>query len=83
VKTVTSLRDASVIVGDPKSETTMGPLANKPQFEKVNRLIARGVEEGTTVVGHWQARCCTPAQVLMAWRVQRSIGCENRSGEHI
>jgi len=41
----------SVIVGDPKSEsTTMGPLANKPQFEKVNRLIARGVEEGATVV---------------------------------
>jgi aldehyde dehydrogenase (NAD+) len=40
-----------VVVGDPKSElTTMGPLANKNQFEKVNRLIARGVEEGATVV---------------------------------
>jgi len=40
-----------VVVGDPKSEsTTMGPLANKKQFEKVNRLIARGVEEGATVV---------------------------------
>jgi aldehyde dehydrogenase (NAD+) len=40
-----------VKVGDPKAEsTTMGPLANKNQFEKVNRLIARGVEEGATVV---------------------------------
>ena len=40
-----------VKVGDPKAEsTTMGPLANKNQFEKVNRLISRGVEEGATVV---------------------------------
>ena len=40
-----------VKVGDPKAEsTTMGPLANKGQFEKVNRLIARGIEEGATVV---------------------------------
>ena len=40
-----------VKVGDPKAEsTTMGPLANKNQFEKVNRLIARGIEEGATVV---------------------------------
>jgi aldehyde dehydrogenase (NAD+) len=38
-------------VGDPKAEsTTMGPVANKNQFEKVNRLIARGVEEGALVV---------------------------------
>ncbi len=41
----------NVIIGDPKSETTtMGPLANKPQFEKVNSLIAQGVEEGATIV---------------------------------
>ena len=40
-----------VVVGDPRSDkTTMGPLANKGQFEKVNRLIARGIEEGATVV---------------------------------
>ena len=40
-----------VKVGDPKAEsTTMGPLANKNQFEKVNRLISRGIEEGATVV---------------------------------
>jgi aldehyde dehydrogenase (NAD+) len=40
-----------VVVGDPKSEkTTIGPLANKNQFEKVQRLISRGIEEGATVV---------------------------------
>ena len=40
-----------VVVGDPRSDkTAMGPLANKAQFEKVNRLIARGIEEGATVV---------------------------------
>ena len=40
-----------VVIGDPKSATTtMGPLANKTQFEKVQKLIARGIEEGATVV---------------------------------
>jgi len=40
-----------VVVGDPKAETTtMGPLANKTQFEKVQKLIMRGIEEGATVV---------------------------------
>jgi aldehyde dehydrogenase (NAD+) len=40
-----------VVIGDPKAEgTTMGPLANKNQFEKVQRLIHKGIEEGATVV---------------------------------
>ena len=40
-----------VVIGDPKSATTtMGPLANKTQFEKVQKLIAKGIEEGATVV---------------------------------
>jgi aldehyde dehydrogenase (NAD+) len=39
------------VVGDPKAEsTTMGPLANKNQFEKVQALIQKGIEEGATVV---------------------------------
>jgi len=34
-------------VGDPFAEdTALGPLASKAQFEKVQRLITRGVEEG-------------------------------------
>ena len=39
------------VVGDPKAEgTTMGPVSNKTQFEKIQRLLQKGVEEGATVV---------------------------------
>jgi aldehyde dehydrogenase (NAD+) len=37
----------STKVGDPLADKTdVGPLANKNQFEKVQRLIQRGIEEG-------------------------------------
>ena len=39
------------VVGDPKAEaTTMGPVSNKTQFEKIQRLLEKGVQEGATVV---------------------------------
>jgi aldehyde dehydrogenase (NAD+) len=39
------------VVGDPQKEgVTMGPIANKNQFEKVQALIKKGIEEGATVV---------------------------------
>src|SRR5580700_1534690 len=38
-------------VGDPFAEDTgVGPLANKAQFEKVQRLIQKGIEEGAKLV---------------------------------
>jgi aldehyde dehydrogenase (NAD+) len=38
-------------VGDPFAEgTAMGPLASKAQFEKVQRLINTGIDEGATLV---------------------------------
>jgi aldehyde dehydrogenase (NAD+) len=38
-------------VGDPRlAATTMGPLASKAQYEKVQRLIAAGIAEGATLV---------------------------------
>jgi len=38
-------------VGDPLAEDTgVGPLANKAQFDKVQRLIQRGIEEGAKLV---------------------------------
>jgi aldehyde dehydrogenase (NAD+) len=38
-------------VGEPSSEAThMGPLAGKAQYEKVQRLIAQGIEEGAKLV---------------------------------
>ncbi len=39
------------VVGDPKADgVTMGPVSNKTQFEKIQRLLQKGVEEGATVV---------------------------------
>ena len=41
----------SVVIGDPRAEaTTMGPLVSALQFEKVQRLIQAGIDEGATLV---------------------------------
>jgi len=39
-----------VTVGHPDAGTTIGPVASKAQFDKVQRLIQKGVDEGATVV---------------------------------
>jgi aldehyde dehydrogenase (NAD+) len=40
----------STKVGDPLADKTdLGPIANKTQFEKVQRMIRRGIEEGATL----------------------------------
>lgn len=42
---------AQVRLGDPlSSETTMGPLVSRAQFEKVQALIQAGIDEGATLV---------------------------------
>ena len=39
------------VIGDPSAaETTMGPVASKAQFDKIQRLIEQGIEEGATPV---------------------------------
>jgi aldehyde dehydrogenase (NAD+) len=41
----------SIAVGDPKAAgTQMGPVANRAQFERVQQLIGRGIEEGARLV---------------------------------
>jgi len=41
----------SARVGDPRREdTTVGPLASKTQFDKVQRMIQQGIAEGATLV---------------------------------
>jgi len=41
----------AVKVGDPGADgTTMGPLASEAQFDKVQRLIKKGIEEGAELV---------------------------------
>src|SRR5262245_16172548 len=38
-------------VGDPRSaETTMGPVVNRVQWEKIQGLIKKGIDEGATLV---------------------------------
>jgi aldehyde dehydrogenase (NAD+) len=39
-----------ITVGRPDSGTTIGPVASRAQFDKVQRLIQKGVDEGATVV---------------------------------
>ena len=41
----------SVVVGDPTAEgTTMGPVVSEVQFNKIQGLIGKGIEEGAKVV---------------------------------
>jgi aldehyde dehydrogenase (NAD+) len=50
VKIAKSVAERSV-VGDPKADgVTMGPVSNRTQFEKIQRLLQKGVEEGATLV---------------------------------
>ncbi len=40
-----------MVVGDPRSErTTHGPVANQAQFQRVQEMIAAGIEEGARLV---------------------------------
>ncbi len=40
----------SAVIGEPsRDDVTLGPLANEAQFEKVQRLIQTGIDEGATV----------------------------------
>ena len=42
---------AGIVVGDPLDEQTMlGPLANAPQFAKVQELIQSGIDEGAKLI---------------------------------
>jgi aldehyde dehydrogenase (NAD+) len=39
-----------VAVGDPDDSTAIGPVVSKAQFEKIQGLIQKGIDEGATVV---------------------------------
>lgn len=61
----------AVVVGDPRDEaTTMGPLVSKLQFDKVQGLIAKGIEEGATLVSGGLGR---PVGVNRGWFVRPTI----------
>ena len=41
---------AQVTVGDPKGNFAIGPVVSKNQFEKIQSLIQKGIDEGATLV---------------------------------
>jgi len=44
-------RAAEIVVGDPMDpDTEMGPIANRPQFERVEHYVAVGLEDGGRLV---------------------------------
>ena len=50
VKAAGQAADAAKVGGPFTEDIHIGPLASKAQFEKVQRLIRRGIEEGATLV---------------------------------
>jgi aldehyde dehydrogenase (NAD+) len=61
----------AVVVGDPRDTgTTMGPLVSKIQFDKVQALIAKGIEEGATLVTGGLGR---PAGMNRGWFVRPTV----------
>jgi aldehyde dehydrogenase (NAD+) len=41
---------AAVKVGDPSDKTAIGPVASKAQFDKIQGLLQKGIDEGATLV---------------------------------
>ncbi len=41
---------AGVTVGDPNGNSQLGPVVNKTQFDKIQKLIQAGIDEGATLV---------------------------------
>jgi aldehyde dehydrogenase (NAD+) len=61
----------AVVVGDTQdTATTMGPLVSKLQFDKVQRLIQAGIDEGATLVCGGIGR---PVGVNRGWYVRPTI----------
>ncbi|WP_225029097.1 aldehyde dehydrogenase family protein [Xinfangfangia pollutisoli] len=61
----------AIVVGDPTSEdTVLGPLVSKLQFDKVQRLIQAGIDEGATLVTGGVGR---PAGLNRGWFVRPTV----------
>jgi aldehyde dehydrogenase (NAD+) len=61
----------AIVPGDPLADgTTMGPLISKVQFDKVQRLIQSGIDEGATLVTGGVGR---PAGVNRGWFCKPTI----------
>ncbi|KHK93651.1 aldehyde dehydrogenase [Novosphingobium malaysiense] len=41
---------SAIVVGDPQGNAQMGPVVSRAQFDKIQGLIRKGIEEGATLV---------------------------------
>ena len=61
----------AIMVGDPQdTATTMGPLVSKLQFDKVQGLIQKGIDEGATLICGGTGR---PAGLNRGWFARPTI----------
>ena len=61
----------AIITGDPRDEATvLGPLVSKMQFDKVQKLIQAGIDEGATLVTGGVGR---PADLNRGWFVRPTV----------
>jgi aldehyde dehydrogenase (NAD+) len=68
----------SVVTGDPKMETTtMGPLANRAQFEKVQRMMSDAMAEGARLIAGGPNR---PAGCSKGYFVKPTVFADVHSG---
>ena len=54
----------------PDDAAAIGPVASKSQFDKVQRLIQKGVDEGATVVAGGRGR---PAELAKGYYVKPTV----------
>ena len=68
---IARLAAEAIVPGDPLAEgTTMGPLISKVQYDKVQRLIQAGIDEGATLVTGGLGR---PAGLNRGWFCKPTI----------
>ena len=68
---VAKLAVAKSVVGDPQAETTrLGPVVSELQFNKIQSLIAKGIEEGAELVAGGPGR---PAGLDKGYYIQPTI----------
>ena len=61
----------AIVIGDPRDEAVgMGPLVSKAQYDKVQRLIQAGIDEGATLVTGGVGR---PAGLNRGWFARPTI----------
>ena len=85
VEVLAAAAASEIVVGDPLAEsTTHGPIANRPQFERIQTMIGVGLEEGAKLViggpgrpGDLQGRLLCAADDLLE-RPSRHEDCAAR-----